>query len=196
MKQENYSNVEDLFSKLRGNGSEIPLSKFVELNLSILNELKKIHIPLNEQAKRISEKINKKVSPASLSVAMSRLNCREEKNSNIVIMEKKEVNRFVSKSAILTLGSQVEKEKIIKNGIFEGYKDKVIDWRGLHPNENISNWIMEYKEKLIAINHTGWRWVQIAEAINNHLSLNKKISVNTLTSIISISNKKNKQKIK
>lgn len=106
-------------------------------------------------------------------------------------MEKKIPSRFVPKDSKLTLGGQFEKQQIIRNGVVVGLKDVQIDWRGLYPNESISNWIVEHKDKLIGVNNLGWRWEQIAEAISEHLSLSNPISKNTLTSVISISNKKN-----
>lgn len=197
MSANNQISLESITSKLQGSGIRMPLSKFVELNLSVLKEFKNFHIPLKVQAEIVSKAINKNVSVASLSVAISRLNVNYNKNTKVVIIEKKESARFVNKEAKLVLGSQTEKEKIIKNGVITGYKDVKIDWRGLALNESISNWIIEYKDRLIAINHIGWRWGQIASAINEHLSLQKGISANTLTSVISIANKKittNKQK--
>lgn len=182
--------LDDLSSQLQGCGMGMSLSKFVELNLSVLKEFKKFHVPLKFQAEIISKAINKTVSVASLSVAVSRLSSTTNEETKIVIMEKQESARFVNKEAKLILGSQTEKEKIIKNGVVMGFKDVKIDWRGLAPKESVSNWIVEYKDRLIAINHLGWRWGQIASAINEHLSLQKKISANTLTSVISIANKK------
>lgn len=190
MSANNQISLESITSKLQGSGIRMPLSKFVELNLSVLKEFKNFHIPLKVQAEIVSKAINKNVSVASLSVAISRLNVNYNKNTKVVIIEKKESARFVNKEAKLVLGSQTEKEKIIKNGVITGYKDVKIDWRGLALNESISNWIIEYKDRLIAINHIGWRWGQIASAINEHLSLQKGISANTLTSVISIANKK------
>jgi hypothetical protein len=104
-------------------------------------------------------------------------------------VEKNFPERFVDKNAKLILGAQKEKTRIIKNGVLK-VEESLIDWRGLAPNEKISNWILEYKDRLIAINLTGWRWKQIVEAVNEHLNLSKKISVNTLTSLISLANKK------
>ena len=189
--EDNNNLVENLFSKLQGHSLGMSLSKFVELNLSILNELKELKVPLKVQSEFIENFIKKKVSPASLSVAMSRLNSSSGQNTNIIIMEKKIPSRFVPKDAKLTLGGQFEKQQIIRNGVVVGLKDVQIDWRGLYPNESISNWIIEHKDKLIGVNNLGWRWEQIAEAISEHLSLSNPISKNTLTSVISISNKKN-----
>ncbi len=190
MGTDNQVSLDSLTSKLQGCGMGIPLSKFVELNLPVLKEFKKFHVPLKFQAEIIGKAINKTVSVASLSVAVSRLSVNSNEETKVVIMEKQESARFVDKEAKLVLGSQTEKERIIKNGVMMGFKDVKIDWRGLAPNESVSSWIVEYKDRLIAINHLGWRWVQIASAINEHLSLQKRISANTLTSVISIANKK------
>lgn len=190
MGADNQVSLEMITSKLQGCGMEMPLSKFVELNLDVLKEFKKYRVPLKFQANVVSKAINKSVSVASLSVALSRLNGNSNESHKIIIMEKKEPARFVDKEAKLILGSQTEKEKIIKNGVMVGFKDVKIDWRGLAPNESVSSWIIEYKDRLVAINHLGWRWSQIAVAINEHLSLQKGISANTLTSVISIANKK------
>lgn len=188
--------LDDLSSQLQGCGMGMPLSKFVEINLSVLKEFKKFHVPLKTQAEIISKAINKTVSVSSLAVAMSRLNSSYEENNPInFTIEKKISERFVNKNAKLIFGKQTEKIEVIgKHG--KKIEERTIDWRGLAPNENISSWILEYKDKLVAINSTGWRWKQIAEAINEHLSLKQKISTNTLTSIISLANKrivKNKQ---
>lgn len=190
MSADSQVSLESLTLKLQGSGMGMSLSKFVELNLPVLKEFKKFHVPLKFQAEIIGKAINKTVSVASLSVAVSRLNSTSSEESKVVIMQKQESARFVNKEAKLILGSQTEKEKIIKNGVMMGFKDVKIDWRGLAPNESISSWIVEYKDRLIAINHLGWRWGQIASAISEHLSLQKKISANTLTSVISIANKK------
>ena len=95
-------------------------------------------------------------------------------------MRKETNTRFVSKDAILTLGVQ----KTVKPGKVP--TEVLIDWRGLQLNESVSSWIKEYKNHLVAINLTGWRWGQIAHAINRHLGLKKEISASTLTSIISL----------
>lgn len=192
MNNDKQVSLEFLKAQLQGAGMGMPLSKFVELNLPILKEFKKFHVPLKTQVLIIEDLINKPVSVSSLSVALSRLNNVNNKD-DIVFIDKKISERFVPKSSKLTLGGQKERIKEIntKNGIRKTEeKEILIDWRGLSPNENISSWILEYKEKLIAINLTGWRWKQITEAINEHLNLQKKISVNTLTSIISLSNKR------
>lgn len=182
--------LDDLTSQLQGCGMGMSLSKFVELNLSILKEFKKFHVPLKTQAEIIGRAINKKVSVSSLAVAVSRLNSSSTQNNptNFTI-EKKISERFVDKNAKLIFGTQKEIVKVTKGNITKD-EERTIDWRGLAPNENISSWILEYKDKLIAINSTGWRWKQIAEAINEHLSLKQKVSTNTLTSIISLANKK------
>lgn len=190
MSADNQVSLDVLTSRLQGCGMGMPLSKFVELNLPVLKDLKKYHVPLKFQADLVGKAINKTVSVASLSVALSRLSNTSNEDHRVVIMEKQDSARFVDKEAKLTLGSQTEKEKIIKNGVMMGFKDVKIDWRGLAPNESVSSWIIEYKDRLVAINHLGWRWSQIAVAINEHLSLQKGISANTLTSVISIANKK------
>ena len=186
----NQISLDVLTSNLQGCGMGMPLSKFVELNLSVLKELKKYHVSMKLQAELVGKSINKTVSVASLSVALSRLSVTSKEKNRVVIMEKQAPSRFVDKEAKLTLGSQIEKEKIIKNGVMMGFKDVKIDWRGLDSHESISSWIIEYKDRLVAINRLGWRWGQIATAINEHLSLQKMISANTLTSVISIANKK------
>lgn len=187
---ENEHAIANLVSMLQGCGTDIPLSKFVEINFSIFQEFRKIYLPQKRQAEIATSAIGKPVSVSSLAVTLARLNGSTKKgNSNVIIMEKKISTRFVSKDAKLIFGTQKEKVKVTKNGIIQ-FEDKLIDWRGIAPNESISSWIQEYKDKLIAINLTGWRWSQIAEAINEHLSLSKKISANTLTSVITLANKK------
>lgn len=183
--------LDDLSSQLQGCDMGMPLSKFVELNLIVLKEFKKFHIPLKTQSEIISKAINKTISISSLAVAISRLNSSSEENNPVTFtIEKKISERFVDKNVKLIFGKQKETIKITKGNVTK-YEERTIDWRGLAPNENISSWILEYKDKLVAINLTGWRWKQIAEAINQHLSLKRKISTNTLTSIISLANKKN-----
>lgn len=184
--------IDNLISQLQGCGMDMPLSKFTELNISILKEFKKFHVPLKNQAEIISKEINRTVSVSSLAVAMSRLSPSKGRSEQVIIMEKKIQERFVDKSAKLILGTQKEIIKISKGGVTKN-QELLIDWRGLAPNENISSWILEYKDKLVAINATGWRWKQIAEAISNHLMLKQELATNTLTSIISLSNKKTKQ---
>lgn len=188
--------LDELLTHLKGVGLNLSLSKFVTLNYSVLIEIKKLYVPLKIQAEIVEKAIGKSVSMASLSVAMSRLKPEEVaafKNEKAVIMRTTNTNRFFPKESVLTLGTQKEVIKIIKGGILIREEEALIDWRGLAPGENITNWIKEYQNRLIAINKTGWRWTQIAKAINEHLSLQKKISANTLTSIISLSNKKTKQ---
>lgn len=183
--------LEDLVSRLRGQNMGLSLSKFVKLNLNIYSQFKELHIPQKKQAEITSEALRKEVSVSSLAVALSRLTPSpiHTKENQVVIMQKPIVERFVQKNVKLTLGAQKEKIEIIgKNG--KTVEDRLIDWRGLAPGESISSWVLDYKHKLTAINKTGWRWAQIAEAINEHLGLKNKISVNTLTSIISLSNKK------
>lgn len=191
------NDLDKLTSQLKGVGIGLSLSKFVALNYSVLLEIRNLYVPLKTQAEIVEKSINKPVSMASLSVAMSRLKPEElnedSKANKVVIMRTANTERFVSKDAILTLGSQKEIIKTIKNGVVKE-EEILIDWRGLAPGENITNWVKEYQNKLIAINKTGWRWKQIAEAINEHLSLKKKISVNTLTSILSLSHKKQRKK--
>lgn len=190
MSIEKQRTLDDLSSQLQGCGMGMPLSKFVELNLSVLKEFKKFHVPLKTQSEIISKAINKTVLVSSLAVAISRLNSSSEENNPINFTIKKKISeRFVDKNAKLIFGTQKEIVKVTRGNITKD-EERTIDWRGLAPNENISNWILEYKDKLVAINSTGWRWKQIAEAINEHLSLKQKISTNTLTSIISLANKK------
>lgn len=180
---EKYQSLDDLISQLQGRGLDLTLSKFVNLNLDVLIKIRKLGISLNRQAKIVEDTIGngKPVVPTTFSVAMSRLTPLKEKiPSNIVIMKKEIVEKFVEKNVPLTLGSQ--KEKV------PGKKDRLIDWRGLGERESVSSWVLEYKDRLIAINKTGWRWKQIAGAISEHLE--KKISTNTLTSIICLANKK------
>lgn len=188
------NDLDRLVSQFKSIGLGLSLSKFVSVNLHILLEIKKLNVPLKKQSEIVSGAINKNVSGASLSVAISRLNNNSNNiKENIVIIKKPIAERFVDKNAKLIFGTQKEIINIKnKNGVNKE-EERLIDWRGLAPNENISSWILEYKNKLIAINLTGWRWKQIAEAINEHLSLERKISVNTLTSIISLSNNKIKQ---
>lgn len=184
------TDLEELSNKFQGFGVNMPLSKFVELNFNTIKEFKRIHVPLKTLAKIISSGIGKNVSVSSLAVAISRLNPNTSKPNQVnFIIEKKISTRFVDNNAKLIFGTQKETARIIK-GSTTKHEERLIDWRGLAPNENISSWILEYKDKLIAINLTGWRWKQISDAINEHLSLNPKISTNTLTSIISIANKK------
>lgn len=183
--------LDDLISQLQGCGMGLSLSKFVELNLPVFRQFKKLHVPQKRQADIVAKSIDKPVSVSSLAVALSRLKTNSDnKPGNVVIMKKLIPTRFVEKNAKLVFGVQKETVEITKNNITKT-EERVIDWRGLAPNENITSWVLEYKEKLKGINKTGWRWNQIAEAINEHLSLEKKISVNTLTSIISLANKKN-----
>lgn len=195
VKEDNELN--ELVSQLKGVGIGLSLSKFVTLNYSILNKIRGLHVPLKIQAEVIEKSINKPVSMASLSVAISRLkpelNERLE-DEKVMIMRTSNNNRFVPKEAVLVLGTQKEVKKIFKNNKTIKEEEVLIDWRGLAPNENITSWVKEYKTKLVAINLTGWRWKQISEAINKHLSLKKKISTNTLTSILSLSNKKQRNK--
>lgn len=186
----NQVTLDDLASQLQGSGMGMSLSKFVELNFNVIKEFKKFHVPLKTQAEIIGKAIDKNVSVSSLAVAVSRLNSNLTEDTSInFVIEKKISQRFVDKNAKLIFGTQKEIVKVIKNNVVKE-EERTIDWRGLAPNENISSWILEYKDKLVAINSTGWRWKQIAEAINEHLSLNQKISTNTLTSIISLANKK------
>ncbi|MBC7476382.1 MAG: hypothetical protein H7263_19020 [Candidatus Sericytochromatia bacterium] len=180
--------LEKFTSKLQGAGIGMALSKFVELNISVFQEFKKFHIPQKKQAEIISAIIGKIVSVSSLAVALSRLKPKPSDKSNIIIMEKLTTTRFVSKEAKLILGTQKEKIETIKNGISK-FEERTIDWRGLASGESVSSWIIEYKDRLIGINLTGWRWKQIAEAINEHLRLSQKLSTNTLTSIISLANR-------
>lgn len=186
--------LDKLVSQFKGVGIGLSLSKFVALNYFILNEIRNLYVPLKKQAEIVENCINKPVSMASLSVAMSRLKPVEliddNKEDKVVIMRTANKNRFVPKDSILTLGSQKEVKKIFKNGVVDKEEEVLIDWRGLAPGESITSWIKEYQNKLVAINLTGWRWIQIAEAINQHLNLKKKISKNTLTSILSLANKK------
>ncbi len=182
--------LEKLTESLQGCDLDMPLSKFVKLNLPIFNEFKKFGIPMKVQAEIVEKSINKTVSVSSLAVAISRLSASKNISKNVVIMEKKIPTRFVNKEAKLTLGSQFEKKQIIKNGVVVGLTDVQIDWRGIAPDESVSSWIFEYKDKLIAINKLGWRWAQIAEAITKHLSLKSPLAKNTLTSVVSIANKK------
>lgn len=181
---EQSQSLDNLISQLQGRGLGLTLSRFVKLNLDVLIKIRKLGISLSRQAKIVEDAIGngKSVVPTTFSVAMSRLTPLKEKlPANIVIMEKEIVEKFVEKNVPLTLGSQ--KEKV------PGKKDKLIDWRGLGENESVSSWVIEYKDRLIAINKTGWRWKQIAGAVSEHLE--KKISTNTLTSIICLANKKN-----
>lgn len=191
------NDLDKLISQLKGVGIGLSLSKFVTLNYSVLLEIRNLYIPLKTQAEIVEKSIGKAVSMASLSVAMSRLKPEEldedSKVNKVVIMRTANKERFVPKDAILTLGSQKEIIKTVKNGVAKE-EEILIDWRGLAPSENITNWIKEYQTRLIAINKTGWRWKQIADAINDHLNLKKKISVNTLTSILSLSHKKQRNK--
>lgn len=185
MKLKEQNDLDKLVSKLKGVGIGLSLSKFVSLNYSLLYEIRNLYVPLKIQAEIVEKSIGKPVSMASLSVAMSRIKPgSSSKEKNVVIMKTANKNRFVSKDAILTLG--VQKEIFIDDTNTE--REILIDWRGLAPNENISSWIKEYQYKLEAINLTGWRWKQIARAISEHLD--KKISPNTLTSIICLANKK------
>lgn len=180
---EHSQDLDFLISQLKGIGLGLTLSKFVKLNLEILLKIRGLGISLNRQAKIVEDAIGSGVSvaPTSFSVAMSRLTPLKEKlPANIVIMEKKITGSFVNSDVVLTLGSQVEK--------VPGKKDVKIDWRGLKDKESISSWVLEYKDRLMAINQTGWRWKQIAVAISAHLG--KQISTNTLTSIICLANKK------
>lgn len=191
------NDLDKLTSQLKGVGIGLSLSKFVTLNYSILLEIRNLYVPLKTQAEIVQKSIGKPVSMASLSVAMSRLkpeDINEESKANkVVIMRTANKERFVPKDAILTLGSQKEIIKTIKQGVAKE-EELLIDWRGLAPGENITSWVKEYQNRLIAINQTGWRWKQIADAINEHLSLKKEISVNTLTSILSLSHKKQRNK--
>lgn len=186
--------LDKLVSQLKGVGIGLSLSKFVALNYFILNEIRNLYVPLKKQAEIVEKSINKPVSMASLSVAMSRLKpselIEEEEDKKVVIMKTSNKDRFVPKESVLTLGTQKEVKKIFKNGLVDKEEEVLIDWRGLAPGESVTSWIKEYQQKLVAINLTGWRWIQIAEAINQHLNLKKKISKNTLTSILSLANKK------
>ena len=180
---EQSQSLDNLISQLQGRGLGLTLSRFVKLNLDVLIKIRKLGISLNRQAKIVEEAIGsgKTIAPTSFSVAMSRLTpLKEKRPNNIVIMEKEIIGNFVDSKVKLTLGTQ--KEKV------PGKKDRLIDWRGLNEKESISNWVLEYKDKLIAINQTGWRWKQIAGAISEHLE--KDIATNTLTSIICLANKK------
>ncbi len=180
---------EDLSSIKKCQG--LPLSKVVDLNFNVFSQWKSEHLSLEKQVEVLAFCLNKKFSVSALSVALSRARSRKYGNKNleknVMIIEKTINSRFVEKNAILTLGSQKEK---IYDPKTDTYKDALIDWRGLQPSESMSSWITDYREKLIAINLTGWRWEQIADAINKHLSLKKKISKNTLTSLISLSKNK------
>lgn len=183
LKEDN--DLNNLTSSLKGVEMGLSLSKFVTLNYSILIEMRNLHIPLKIIVKIIEDSINKPVSVASFSVAMSRVKPSEpSKEKNIVIMRTSNKDRFVPKEAILTLG--IQKEIVRDNSNNE--KEVLIDWRGLAPGEKMSAWVKEYQDKLIAINLTGWRWKQIAKAISKHLD--KEISTSTLTSIICLANKK------
>lgn len=183
LKEDN--DLNNLTSSLKGVKMGLSLSKFVTLNYSILIEMKNLHVPLKGIVKIIENSINKPVSVASFSVAMSRVKPSEpSKEKNIVIMRTSNKKRFVPKDAVLTLGMQKE---IVRDN-FNNEKEVLIDWRGLAPGEKMSAWVKEYQDKLIAINLTGWRWKQIAKAISKHLD--KEISTNTLTSIICLANKK------
>lgn len=197
MKLSENNELEKLVSQLKGVGIGLSLSKFVELNFLILTEIRNLYVPLKRQAEIVEQSIDKPVSMASLSVAMSRLkphkNNSEIKKDNVIVMKTSLKTRFVDKNAILTLGTQKETIRTLKNGVIDKENEVLIDWRGLAPKETVSNWILDYKDSLTALNLTGWRWSQIAEAINKHLELNKTISTNTLTSIISLSNKKIKK---
>jgi hypothetical protein len=190
------NDLDKLTGQLKGVGLGLSLSKFVTLNYPILLEIRNLYIPLKTQAEIVQQSIGKPVSMASLSVAMSRLKPEgldeEPKVNKVIVMRTANMERFVSKNANLTLGGQKEIIKINKNGIIKE-EEVLIDWRGLAPGENITSWVKEYQNKLVAINSTGWRWKQIADAINKHLNLKKKISVNTLTSILSLSNKKQRK---
>ena len=190
------NDLDKLTSQLKGVGLDLSLSKFVTLNYSILIEIKKLYIPLKIQADIVQKSINKPVSMASLSVAMSRLKPKElddYKENNVIIIRTANKERFVPKNLMLTLGTQKEIIKTIKNGVVKE-EEILIDWRGLAPGETITSWVKDYQNRLIAINKTGWRWKQITDAINEHLSIKKKISVNTLTSILSLSQKKQRNK--
>lgn len=192
MEDENKTVLEHIESQIKGSGVEMALSKFVELNLESFQRLKEYHVPLKKQAQIASLATKKSVSVSSLAVALSRLQAPSKHALQEKSVITKTINkRFVDKSAKLILGTQKEEVKIIKNGIAKT-EQRVIDWRGLAPEENVASWILEYKGRLAGINATGWRWAQITQAINEHLNLKKQISVNTLTSIISISNKKDK----
>ena len=179
----------DKYCSLFKGNSTMSLAGFVEVNLSVLHELKELHI---SKDKIVGNVLGRDISVSALAVAMSRLKPSGEKNSQVVIMEKTSQNRFVPKDARLFLGGQTEKQKIVRKGVVMGYRDVLIDWRGLHPGETVSSWIGEYRDRLIGINHLGWRWRQIADAINRHLNLTKKITTSTVTSIICLSNKKTK----
>lgn len=185
--------LENFKAKLQGAGMSMALSSFVELNILVFQEFKKFHIPQKKQAEIISTMTGSPVLVSSLAVALSRLKPKTLGKPNIIIMEKLTTTRFVSKEAKLILGSQKEKIEITKNGI-SFLKQRTIDWRGLAIGESLSSWIIEYKDRLTGINLTGWRWKQIANAITEHLRLSKKLSTNTLTSIISIDNKGRKMK--
>lgn len=182
--------LEDLVAKLSGENMGLSLSKFLKLNLPIYSQFKQLHIPQKTQAEITSKALNKNVSVSSLAVALSRLTpSAEHTNTQVVIMKKPIAERFVQKNVKLTLGSQKETVKTVgKNG--KTVEEKIIDWRGLAPNESLSHWVLEYKNRLVAINKTGWRWEQIAQAVSEHLGLTNKLKTNTLTSIISLSNKK------
>lgn len=161
---------------------DMPLSVFVQENLDVFHEIKTLKIPLRRQAYIASHKLGRPISVSSLAVAISRLKVSSKPKPPVIIMVKHTRERFVPKGAILTLGGQ----KTIKEG--KTPTEVLIDWRGLNINESVSSWVSEYKNHLVAINMTGWRWSQIASAVNRHLDLKKPISTSTLTSIISLSN--------
>lgn len=164
--------------------NHISLTKFINLNKEILQEMEEKKIHKTIQVKIISEILNRDISLNSYCVAISRNKENKKKEfSEFVIVERDKGRRFVDKNAILTLGGQVERIQKVNS---EKIEERLIDWRGLHKGESVSSWVLEYKRQLQGLNKTGWRWSQIADAVSEHLKLKKKIHKNTITSFMTI----------
>lgn len=165
---------------------EISLPKFIQLNYDLMKEMTDNNLSKLKQSEMVSIFLERVVSKEALSVALSRYkhSIKERVDGQFIIINNNRKSRFVNKDAVLTLGGQTEIIQTVKRNGTIKQEEKVIDWRGLHYRETVSSWVKEYQNQLIIINKNGWRWVQIAAAVSNHLNI--KINKDTLTALITI----------
>jgi hypothetical protein len=110
--------LDKLTSMLQGSGMGIALSKFVEMNFSVIQEFKKFHVPLKKQSEIISISINKPVSSFSIIEFLQiRGNMRPR---TITTLSNSITNIFMKKLEVEELAGLVEelvkRKVVVKNG--------------------------------------------------------------------------------
>lgn len=170
---------------------KMTLSKFVKKNLDIILKMKDDGMMGADLSKSISAALGVAVTAKAVSLAIARAkvatSAPAKKEASTPPVRK---SKFVPKTSTLILSTQEmaieELDKVSGNVI---KKTKIMDWRGLLPNESLSSWVFFHKSQLIYLNKGyGYRWSQIADAISMHLDLNPKLSQNSLSSILCLIN--------